>query len=182
MLLSTQNASFFERFRFLLVLFIRYHEGVELTIIYLEKERLHMEKQLTRRQLLTMKRKNLELKVRRFWNDTQNTDLVIEYIVAILVKNALVKSDFSQPCPDIVRELLSQAEPSETFKKFCIFLKDYVEEHEWSVMIKRVFQNENNYYKATKKMRLYEGYLKNRGRAVINQEFDCYTLVSIFLD
>lgn len=141
-----------------------------------------MEKQLTRRQILTMKRKNLELKVRKFWNDTQNADLVIEYIVAIIVRNALVKSDFSQPCPDVVRELLSQAEPSETFKKFCIFLKDYVEEHEWSAMIKRVFQNENNYYKATKKMRLYEGYLKNRGRAVLNQDYDRYTLVSIFLD
>lgn len=141
-----------------------------------------MEKQLTRRQILTMKRKNLELKVRKFWNDTQNADLVIEYIVAIILRNALVKSDFSQPCPDVVRELLFQAEPSDTLRNFSPFLKDYVEEHEWKTIVKKLFHNEKKYYKATKKMRLYESYLKNRGNAVINEEYESHTLVSIFLD
>lgn len=141
-----------------------------------------MEKQLTRRQILTMKRKNLELKVRKFWNDTQNADLVIEYIVAILVRNALVKSDFSQPCPDVVRELLFQAEPSDTLRNFIPFLKDYVEEHEWKTIVKKLFHNEKKYYKATKKMRLYESYLKDRGNAVINEEYASHTLVAIFLD
>ncbi|MBO0454890.1 hypothetical protein [Candidatus Enterococcus murrayae] len=140
-------------------------------------------KQLTRRQIFTMKnRKNLEKKVHKFWEETKNTDLVVEYIVAIILRNALIVSDFSLPCPEIVRELLFQAQPNDTLRKFCPFFKDYVEEHEWLSIIKRLFKNETKYYKATKKMRLYEGYLKDRGHAVITDQYDSYTLTSIFED
>ncbi|MGG5369626.1 hypothetical protein [Enterococcus sp. AZ196] len=139
--------------------------------------------ELTRRQIFTMKnRKNLEKKVHKFWEETKNTDLVVEYIVAIILRNALIVSDFSLPCPEIVRELLFQAQPNDTLRKFCPFFKDYVEEHEWLSIIKRLFKNETKYYKATKKMRLYEGYLKDRGHAVITDQYDSYTLTSIFED
>ena len=140
-------------------------------------------KQLTRRQLFTMKnRKNLETKVRKFWEATKNADLVVEYIVAIIVRNALVASDFSLPCQDVVRDLLFQAEPSETLRKFSPFFKDHLDDGEWGNVIKRLFKNENAYYKATKKMRIHEGNLKNRGSAVLADNYDSYTLVSIFED
>ena len=140
-------------------------------------------KQLTRRQLFTMKnRKNLETKVRKFWEATKNADLVVEYIVAIIVRNALVASDFSLPCQDVVRDLLFQAEPSETLRQFSPFFKDYLDESEWISVIKRLFKNENAYYKATKKMRVHKNSLKNRGSAVLVDNYDSYTLVSIFED
>ena len=71
-------------------------------------------KQLTRRQLFTVKkRENLEKKVMQILGkETGNVDLVIEYIIAIILRNALVVSDFSLPCKDLVRELLFHAEPS----------------------------------------------------------------------
>lgn len=140
-------------------------------------------KQLTRRQLFTVKKKeNLEKKVYKFWDETGNVDLVIEYIIAIILRNALVVSDFSLPCQDLVRQLLFHAEPSETLKKFCPFLKDYVEESEWLTVIKRLFKTETNYYKATKKIRIYESYLKNKGTAEITEKYDSYTLISYFED
>lgn len=148
------------------------------------KEAKYMEmKQLTRRQLFTViKRENLEKKVCKFWEETGNVDLVIEYIIAIILRNALVVSDFSLPCKDLVRELLFHAEPSETLKKFCPFLKDYVEESEWITVIKRLFKTETNYYKATKKIRIYESYLKNKGTAEITEKYDSFTLISYFED
>ncbi|MBO0458456.1 hypothetical protein JZO77_17115 [Enterococcus hulanensis] len=140
-------------------------------------------KQLTRRQLFTMKnRKNLETKVRKFWEATKNADLVVEYIVAILVRNALVASDFSLFCQDVVQDLLFQSEPSETLRKFSPFFKDYLDDGEWGNVIKRLFKNENAYYKATKKMRVHKNSLKNRGSAVLADNYDSYTLVSIFED
>lgn len=139
-------------------------------------------KQLTQRQLFTMKRKGLETKVKKFWEATRNADLVVEYIVAIILRNALVVSDFSLPCQEVVRELLFQAEPSDTLRKFCPFLKDYVEDHEWHSVIQRLFKNETAYFKATKTMRLYEGYLKNKGKATNAKKYDAYTLISIFED
>ena len=51
-------------------------------------------KPLTQRQLLTMKRANIEVKVKKFWEATKNVDLVTEYIVALIVRNALVVSGF----------------------------------------------------------------------------------------
>jgi len=127
-------------------------------------------------------RKNLETKVRKFWEATKNADLVVEYIVAIIVRNALVASDFSLPCQDVVRDLLFQAEPSETLRKFSPFFKDYLDESEWISVIKRLFKNENAYYKATKKMRVHENSLTNRGSAALAGNYDSYTLVSIFED
>lgn len=92
-------------------------------------------KPLTQRQLLTMKRANIEVKVKKFWEATKNVDLVTEYIVALIVRNALVVSDFSLPCPEVVQELLFHAEPSDVLRKFCPFLKDYVEKSEWEKVV-----------------------------------------------
>ncbi|MBO0410136.1 hypothetical protein JZO81_03660 [Enterococcus hulanensis] len=57
-----------------------------------------------------------------------------------------------------------------------------MDESEWSNVIKRLFKNENAYYKATKKMRIHEGNLKNRGSAALAGNYDSYTLDSIFED
>jgi hypothetical protein len=43
--------------------------------------------------------------------------------------------------------------------------------------IKRLFKTETNYYKATKKIRIYESYLKNKGTAEITEKYDSFTLV-----
>ncbi|MGM0166124.1 hypothetical protein IGI39_001081 [Enterococcus sp. AZ135] len=139
-------------------------------------------KQLTRRQIFTMKRTSLETKMHKFWQESQNVDLFVEYIVAILLRNALVVSDFSLPCQELVRELLFQAEPSDTLRNLCPFLKDYVNEQEWHTIIKRLYKNETKYFKATKKTRLYDSYLKNRGTAKPADTYDSYLLVSIFED
>ena len=139
-------------------------------------------KPLTQRQLLTMKRANIEVKVKKFWEATKNVDLVTEYIVALIVRNALVVSDFSLPCPEVVQELLFHAEPSDVLRKFCPFLKDYVEKSEWEKVISRLFKSKKEYFKETKTMRLYDSYLKNRGTAVLEEHYESYIMVAHFED
>lgn len=51
-------------------------------------------KPLNQRQLFTTMRKNLEKKVSVYFDETKNTSVVIEYIIAILVRNALTIKDF----------------------------------------------------------------------------------------
>lgn len=139
-------------------------------------------KPLTQRQLLTMKRANIEVKVKKFWEATKNVDLVTEYIVALIVRNALVVSDFSLPCPEVVQELLFHAEPSDVLRKFCPFLKDYVEKSEWEKVISRLFKSKKEYFKETKTMCLYDSYLKNRGTAVLEEHYESYIMVAHFDD
>ena len=139
-------------------------------------------KPLTQRQLLTMKRANIEVKVKKFWEATKNVDLVTEYIVALIVRHALVVSDFSLPCPEVVQELLFHAEPSDVLRKFCPFLKDYVEKSEWEKVISRLFKSKKEYFKETKTMRLYDSYLKNRGTAVLEEHYESYIMVAQFED
>lgn len=139
-------------------------------------------KPLTQRQLLTMKRANIEVKVKKFWEATKNVDLVTEYIVALIVRNALVVSDFSFPCPEVVQELLFHTEPSDVLRKFCPFLKDYVEKSEWEKVISRLFKSKKEYFKETKTMCLYDSYLKNRGTAVLEEHYESYIMVTHFED
>ncbi|EOH75994.1 MULTISPECIES: hypothetical protein [Enterococcus] len=139
-------------------------------------------KQLTRRQLFTMRRENLEKKVITYYNETRDIDSVIEYGVAIMIRHALVLGDFRFLFQDVVREIFLYAEPSETMRRFCPYYKNYFEASEWNVVTKRLFTSEKKYLKATKKARLFESHLRNRGNLVVKEKYESHSLVSIFED
>ena len=49
---------------------------------------------LQERQLFQMKRESLEKRICQYYEDTQNADVVIEYGMALLVRNAMILSIF----------------------------------------------------------------------------------------
>lgn len=74
------------------------------------------------RTLFSMKRVNLEKKIESYYQDTQDTDSVVEYAIAALVRGGLTTNDFSFFLYELIRELFLHAEPSDTMRKFCSFL------------------------------------------------------------
>lgn len=80
-------------------------------------------KPLTERQIFSIKRDNLERKIISYFEHSQNVSAVIEYAVAIMVRNTLILSDYSFMFQDLICELLLTAKPSNTLPDTAIILK-----------------------------------------------------------
>ncbi|MGO3791215.1 MAG: hypothetical protein ACTJG1_07030 [Enterococcus gilvus] len=63
-------------------------------------------KPLSKRQLFTMKPKSLAKRVQDSYQETQNTAFIIECLVAIMVRQALCREEFTQPLIPLIRELV----------------------------------------------------------------------------
>lgn len=60
---------------------------------------------LQERQLFQMKRESLEKRICQYYEETQNSDVVIEYGMALLVRNAMMMEDYSLMCKDLIRQI-----------------------------------------------------------------------------
>ena len=104
-------------------------------------------KQLGQRQLFTMKRKSLEARVIRYYNETKDSDSVVEYAVAILVRNALsIGGAFSDIFKDLIRSIFMEAEPSAALRQFMPYFQSYFSNDEWRALINRLFKNKSEYH------------------------------------
>lgn len=108
---------------------------------------------LNQRQIFGMKKENLAKKINQYYSETRDLASVLEYIVAILVRNALVTSDFSLFMNELVRELYLSAEPNEVLRRMSPYFQDYFTKREWDAVIKRLFKSKTNYFQNTKTAR-----------------------------
>ena len=108
---------------------------------------------LNQRQIFGMKKENLAKKINQYYTETRDLASVLEYIVAILVRNALVTSDFSLFMNELVRELYLSAEPNEVLRRMSPYFQDYFTKREWDAVIKRLFKSKTNYFQNTKTAR-----------------------------
>lgn len=108
---------------------------------------------LNQRQIFGMKKENLAKKNNQYYTETRDLASVLEYIVAILVRNALVTSDFSLFMNELVKELYLSAEPNEVLRRMSPYFQDYFTKREWDAVIKRLFKSKTNYFQNTKTAR-----------------------------
>lgn len=137
--------------------------------------------QLAQRQLFTMKRKSLEKRIIKYYEATRDSSAVIEYAVAILVRNALVVGDFSLMCQELIRELFLTAEVSPTLRQFCPYFKDYFNGKEWNQVMGRLFKNKKAYHRLNEEIRENRKYLSSSTRPSDSATSGCH-LVSVFKD
>lgn len=135
------------------------------------------------RQLFHMKNITLERRVKDYFQATNNASNVIEYLVAILVRNALIYEDFSFLCQSLVEEIFMTAEPSETLRRYSALFKPYFRKSgDWDKVVSRLFTNTKEYYRLSKEMRVITKYLYTEAQSQEeNTKSDC-VLVSFFKD
>lgn len=76
---------------------------------------------LQERQLLQMNRDSLEKRIQQYYNETKNEDVVIEYGLVLLVRNAMVMDDYSFICKDLICKIFLEGKPNNTKRDFvCI--------------------------------------------------------------
>lgn len=137
-------------------------------------------KPLNQRQLFTTMRKNLEKKVSVYFDETKNTSVVIEYIIAILVRNALTIKDFSLVCEDLVRTIYLNTTPNKTLRQFFPYFRPYFDDQEWQSLIKRLFTKTNQYHRLNQASAQTYDCLHAETITEEDATEENYTLVSVF--
>ncbi|MDT2659642.1 hypothetical protein P7E02_07170 [Enterococcus hulanensis] len=137
---------------------------------------------LGQRQLFLMKWENLEGRILKRFEQSQNVSEVIEYLVAVLVRSALCSRAISETLQALIRELFLTSEPSDTLRRYTPYFEKYCEKSEWKMIIKRLFRNEADYSACTKEARGYKDYLIKEGTLDIRQENHAYIVESFFED
>lgn len=95
-----------------------------------------------------MGRENLEKRISKFYADSSDSDTVIQYLVAVLIRHSLCISDFSDFCSDLIREILLFAEPTDVLRKCGPLFQNYFkEEKEWAQVKNRLYKNKNEYHR-----------------------------------
>ena len=137
---------------------------------------------LNQRQIFGMKKENLAKKINQYYSETRDLASVLEYIVAILVRNALVTSDFSLFMNELVRELYLSAEPNEVLRRMSPYFQDYFTKREWDTVIKRLFKSKTNYFQNTKTARENQKYLTKPNTKKVPLDDREVAIESVFQD
>jgi len=140
-------------------------------------------KPLTERQIFSMKRNSLEQKIISYFDYSQNASAVIEYAVAIMVRNTLILSDYSFMFKELICHLLLNAKPSDTLRKYCLYFENYFEdEKDWQKVISRLFKHKRDFQQLTQEARLYSRFLTTPSTGTRKNPDLELRLVSIFED
>ncbi|MGM0341398.1 hypothetical protein [Enterococcus sp. AZ007] len=137
-------------------------------------------KPLTQMQLFVTKRDALEQKIISYFEHTKNVSFVIQYAVAIMIKNALVLSDYSDFLKELVRELFLTAEPSDVLRKNLPYFKPYFKSGEFDTVVHRLFSNKKAYFQFTEESRLNTNYLHAVAQAPAEISKYDYYLLAVF--
>lgn len=141
-------------------------------------------KRLEKRQLFNMLGSNLEKRISKFYGETKDVSTVIEYVVTLLVRQALTLnfSDIPFICQDLIKEVFLNAAPNNTLRRFSVFFEDYFDKNEWKTISARLYRDNNNFLAATEEARLYKAYLKEKDPTRTDELADHqFILKSVFI-
>ena len=140
-------------------------------------------KKLGTRQLFLMKRESLEKKIETYYEQSGDADSVIEYLVAVMVRNALnLTGAFSFLCKDLLRDFFLTVEPTDTLRLFLPFFKEYFESKEWEGLIKQYFGSPSEYFSQTESIRSFKNAFERQGSLDLYREGLVYDIRSRFED
>lgn len=138
---------------------------------------------LSQLQLFVTKRERLEKAIMKAYTDSCDADTVIQYVVAVLVRNALCISDFSLICQDLVREILLFAEPTDVLRKFApLFREFFGSGKEWEQVTRRLYKKTKEYHRYNNRVSDCKKYLFAKTTPIEELNGQQYKLVSTFED
>ena len=137
---------------------------------------------LSQRQIFGVIRKNLEAKALKQFDEFHDEATLLEYAVAVLVRNALVLGDYSFFLKEQICEVFLTAKPNEAMRKFLPFFISYFSDKEYNQIILRLFKNKTSYYQHTKTAREYSKYLNKSTSQIVLPDNQKVSIESIFED
>ena len=94
---------------------------------------------LSFRQLFNLKPKTLETRITNFYQSTQNSNITIQYILAIKARKQLGAAEFNYFLKDLVRDLFMNTKATRSMKRYFHYFEDYFMASEWNTLSSKVF-------------------------------------------
>ena len=139
-------------------------------------------KALQGRQLFFMKKDNLMKRVSQYFEQTNNAAEVVEYLVTILLREAMCVEDYAlESLTDLIHQIFLSAEPNDTLRRHVVYFKKFLQE-DWQTVIDRLFVNEAEYQAFTKQACLYNEFLEKKTRRTPQVSGEKFNTVAIFRD
>ena len=82
-------------------------------------------KEITSRQIFGMKRESVEKRIEEYFEETKDAATVLQFVFALLLRNALTVTDFSGMLTTIVQQILLYSQPDDTLRALAPFFKSY---------------------------------------------------------
>lgn len=128
-------------------------------------------------------------RVRQYFEQTQNASKVVEVLVAILLRNALCRKDYSiDLLTDLIHQIFLTTEPNDTLRKHCVYFETFFSgkmadgRKEWTTVLDRLFTNEAEYREFTKESRRYKELLEKITSEEPGSSEFTFDIVSTFTD
>lgn len=102
-------------------------------------------KPLEQRQLFNTSREKLEQRFLEYYQETQDSAYMIECAVAVQVRNAYSRDDFSFFMKDFIRSLFLTGKKLPENRNLYFFFRDYFTEEEWRTLVKKLFESPEEY-------------------------------------
>lgn len=145
--------------------------------------------QLEFKQIFQMTGRNLMKRISQFFEQTQNASKVVEVLVAILMRGAVCRKDFSiDPLTDLIRHIFLTTAPNDILRKNCVYFEEFFTgkaddgREEWSIVLDRLFIDEAEYREFTKETCLYKDLIEKMSREMTEDSDDQFKIVSTFKD
>ncbi|WP_413537995.1 glycosyltransferase family 1 protein [Enterococcus malodoratus] len=142
-----------------------------------------MPKTLSQITLFTMGKTNLEKRILKAYTESPDADTIVQYLVAVLIRQCLCVSDFAGICNDLIREIFLFAEPTEVLRKFCPLFRDAFEsDKEWDQVLKRFYKNSKKIHRYNNRLGDSKRYLLEKTTPIEALEGQQYKILSTFED
>lgn len=139
-------------------------------------------KPLEQRQLFNTRRKKLEERFLEYYEETQDSAYIIECAVAVQVRNAYSREDFSFFMKDFIRSLFLTGQKLPENRNLYFFFRDYFTNEEWHMLVNQLFDTPEDYLTYASRnqsmLKNLEPYLTSGSREVAEDA----TLVAQFED
>ncbi|MBO1306111.1 hypothetical protein JZO70_08055 [Enterococcus sp. 669A] len=93
----------------------------------------------TQYQVFHLKAKTLREQISAYYQETHNSSVTIQLLLAMKIRNQLGEQDFELFLKDLVRHLFSKATVNRALRRYFYFFSEYFEETEWEMMTARCF-------------------------------------------
>ncbi|MBO1306079.1 hypothetical protein JZO70_07895 [Enterococcus sp. 669A] len=114
---------------------------------------------LQEQNLFSLDRASLEKWLITHYQKTNDANYLIEAAVAVLVKNAFNKQDFSFIAKDLVRTIFLTRNDLQFVRQHCIHFREYFNKDEWCTLIARLFKSPEKFLDLTELSRSRTEYL-----------------------
>ncbi|EOH94177.1 hypothetical protein [Enterococcus pallens] len=101
------------------------------------------EQPFTQYQLFHLKRHKLEEQIVHYYQETRDSSVTIQLLLAMKVRHMLGESDFELFLQDLVKHLFANNKSTRALLRYFYFFREYFNEKEWKILSARCFPPEH---------------------------------------